>query len=102
VRESGLEGHPLLFQARVLEPETSRFTAKEKLLFDYLQSHPDEVCEKDAIIQSVWPEDQIFEQGVRDDSLAQLVRRLRKKIEPDPSNPTVIRTVPGRGYLFKS
>ncbi|HLE30620.1 MAG TPA: helix-turn-helix domain-containing protein [Anaerolineales bacterium] len=38
--------------------------------------------------------------GVRDDSLAQLVRRLREKIEPDPANPRHIHTVPGRGYRF--
>jgi DNA-binding winged helix-turn-helix (wHTH) protein len=48
----------------------------------------------------VWPEDRVFERGVRDDSLAQLVRRLREKIEPDPSAPRFILTVPGRGYRF--
>ena len=52
-------------------------------------------------MRAVWPEDFIFEQGVRDDSLAQLVRRLRIKIEPDPSQPKYIQTVPGRGYIFK-
>jgi two-component system KDP operon response regulator KdpE len=59
------------------------------------------VCEKDDLIQAVWPEDKIFEQGIRDDSLAQLVRRLRKKIEPDPASPRRIHTIPGRGYRFK-
>ena len=38
--------------------------------------------------------------GVRDDSLAQLVRRLREKIEPNPATPQHIHTVPGRGYKF--
>ena len=28
------------------------------------------------------------------------ISRLRRKIEPDPRNPTLIRTVPSRGYLF--
>jgi len=58
------------------------------------------VCEKDDLIRAVWPEDRIYEQGIRDDSLAQLVRRLREKIEPDPSNPRYIQTIPGRGYRF--
>ena len=28
------------------------------------------------------------------------IARLRRKIEPDPAKPTVIRTVRGAGYLF--
>jgi hypothetical protein len=80
--------------------DTTRFTAKENLLWRYLQAHPNEVCEKDDLIRAIWPEDKIFEKGVRDDSLAQLVRRLREKIEPDPAHPMKLHTVPGRGYRF--
>ena len=100
---SGLGGIPLLDSPSHLpiKTDTTRFTAKEKSLYDYFCTHPGEVCEKDSLILAVWPEDQIYDVGVRDDSLAQLVRRLRKKIEPDPSNPKLIQTVPGRGYLFR-
>ncbi len=78
-------------------------TAKEHALFAYLLDNTDAVCEKDDLIRAVWPEDKIFERGVRDDSLAQLVRRLRTKIEHDPSQPEYLLTVPGRGYrLTKS
>ena len=82
--------------------DTTQLTAKEHLLLAYLQTHPDQVCEKDDLIRAVWPEDVIFTQGIRDDSLAQLVRRLRLKIEPDAGEPRYIHTVPGRGYLFRS
>jgi len=101
LRESGLAGQPLLRFGRAPEDfDTSQLTAKEHLLLEYLKSHPGEVCEKDALIQAVWPEDEIYERGIRDDSLAQLVRRLRVKIEPDPSSPRYIHTVSGRGYRF--
>jgi DNA-binding winged helix-turn-helix (wHTH) protein len=70
------------------------------LLLKYLEAHPGEVCSKDDLVRAVWPEDQVYERGIRDDSLAQLVRRLRVKIEPDPSNPRYILTAPGRGYQF--
>lgn len=105
LRRSGLAEVPLLNATRPGPPpaapvDTTRFTAKENLLWRYLQAHPNEVCEKDDLIRAVWPEDKIFERGVRDDSLAQLVRRLREKIEGDPAHPTHLHTVPGRGYRF--
>jgi DNA-binding winged helix-turn-helix (wHTH) protein len=58
------------------------------------------VCEKDDLIRAVWPEDRGIESGVRDDSLAQLVRRSREKFEPDAGSPRYIQTVPGWGYHF--
>ncbi len=100
---SGLEGQPLLEQGRqslVNRLDPSRFTAKEYLLLVYFQNHPGVVCEKDDLIRAVWPEDRVFDQGVRDDSLAQLVRRLREKIEPDASHPVQVLSIPGRGYKF--
>ncbi len=101
IRNVGLDGLPLLERtAHTDDFDTSRLTAKEALLLEYLRSHPGEVCTKDDLVRAVWPEDQIYEYGVRDDSLAQLVRRTRVKIEPDPSAPIFIHTVPGRGYRF--
>ena len=104
LRLSGLLGQPLLMaghpERQTQVQEDSELTAKEHLLLNYFRAHPSIVCEKDDLIRAVWPEDRIFEQGIRDDSLAQLVRRLRTKIEADPSQPQYIHTVPGRGYRF--
>jgi hypothetical protein len=101
LRLAGLEGLPLLTSTDSIQGfDTSQLTEKEFLLLNYFESHPGEVCSKDDLIQAVWPEDRIYERGIRDDSLAQLVRRLRVKIEPDPSNPRYIQTVPGRGYQY--
>jgi hypothetical protein len=99
LRKSGLAGHPILFAGRTPLAD-QQLTAKEHLLLEYLRQHPGQVCNKDDLIRAVWPEDRIFERGIRDDSLAQLIRRLREKIEPDPSTPTHISTVPGRGYRY--
>lgn len=100
---SRLDGIPLLIQpapcpAVPPEPDldTSVLTSKELRLWEYLQAHPGEVCEKDALIQAVWPEDRVFLNGIRDDSLAQLIRRLRQKV----TEPYIIQTVPGRGYKY--
>lgn len=99
LRRSGLAGQPLLCVGRASFAD-QQLTAKEHLLLEYFCQHPGQVCEKDDLIRAVWPEDKIFERGIRDDSLAQLIRRLREKIEPDPSSPSRIYTVPGRGYRY--
>jgi energy-coupling factor transporter ATP-binding protein EcfA2 len=103
LRHSRLTTNPLLMAGRApeLDFDPAGLTSKEKLLLDYLLAHSGVVCDKDELIVAVWPEDQIYEEGVRDSSLAQLVRRLRQKIEPEPSNPRFIQSVPGRGYLLK-
>jgi hypothetical protein len=104
LEHSGLSEHPFLATtAAPLSPgeiDTGKLTALENRLLAYFQEHPNRVCEKDELIRAVWPEDKIYEQGIRDDSLAQLVRRLRKKIEVDDADPQLIQTVPGRGYRF--
>ena len=101
LRLCGLNDNPLLSASRAPgQIDTTQLTAKEHALWEYMKAHPGQVCEKDDLIRAVWPEDRIFERGIRDDSLAQLVRRLREKVEPDPSNPRLIQTVAGRGYRF--
>jgi energy-coupling factor transporter ATP-binding protein EcfA2 len=100
LRRFGLAHIPLLQGRRTPLPVEISLTAKEQRLLDALRAHPNCLCEKDDLIRTVWPEDRIIMEGVRDDSLAQLVRRLREKIETDPSNPRHVRTVPGRGYIY--
>ncbi len=68
-------------------------THLETRLLDYFLLNPGHVLTADALIEHVWgPE------GGDRDMLRQVVHRLRSKIEPDPSNPTYIETVPGVGY----
>lgn len=68
---------------------------KEFELLAYLFSQPGLVCSKDAIGTAVWPE---YEDNVYDYQIENLVRRLRMKLEPDPTNPQLLLTVRGRGY----
>ena len=102
LRRAGLANTPLLKSSPppAAAPHAG-LTAKESRLLSYFQAHPHSICEKDDLIRAVWPEDKVFERGVRDDSLAQLVRRLREKIEPDAAHPQHIHTAAGRGYRFE-
>ncbi len=76
-------------------------TDKENKLLNCFQTNPNTILDKDIIIQSVWPEDKVYKNGIRDDSLSQLIRRLRKKMKTDPENKAVIQTVSGRGYIYR-
>jgi hypothetical protein len=98
---SGLSGHFLLDPQEKAAAGAQELTASEARLLAYLQTHSGAVCEKDDLIKAVWPEDRVYVVGIRDDSLAQLARRLRVKVESDPANPKHIQTIPGRGYLYK-
>jgi len=68
-------------------------TPLENRLLECLMINAGQVMTVDIIIDHVWGPD-----GADRDMLRQLVRRLRIKIEPDPSNPEYIQTVPGLGY----
>ncbi len=94
LKQSGLESHPFLLK----NIEKQDLTEKEYLLLTCLKNNSGELIDKDKIIKSVWPEDKVFQEGIRDDSLAQLIRRLRRKLEKDPRNSFKIVTVSGRGY----
>lgn len=80
-------------------PLNETFTAFEMRLLTYFLDHVDELCEKNAIIAHVWPDEKLVE-GIRDDSLAQLVKRLRDKLEANGSGHNYIQSVRGRGYRF--
>jgi len=68
-------------------------TPLESRLLESLLVNAGQVLTFDRIIDQVWGAG-----GGDRDMLRQLVRRLRAKIEPNPSEPTYIQTVPGLGY----
>ena len=67
----------------------------ERRLLEYLLSNAGEVLTFESIISHVWGA-----RGGDRDMLRHLIRRLRTKIEPDPSNPTIVKSVPGLGYAL--
>lgn len=71
-------------------------TLREFDLLAHLVTHPDTVISRDALMAAVWG----WEYG--DASTVTVhVRRLREKIEPDPSRPSRLVTVWGRGYRWE-
>jgi len=73
--------------------EPIALTQLENRLLDYLMMNLGQVLTMESIIDYVWGP-----QGADRDMLRQLIYRLRVKIEPNPSDPYFIKTVPGLGY----
>jgi DNA-binding response OmpR family regulator len=71
-------------------------TPNEFNLLHLLASHPGIVFERDQILEKVWRDD-VF---VTTRGVDALVKRLRRKIEVDPANPTRVLTAWGTGYKF--
>jgi hypothetical protein len=71
------------------------FTKKEHRLFIFLQEHENTLCERETIIDAVWPEHKEF--GVSDWAIDRLVARLRSKLKAQGSL-FEIQTVVTRGY----
>lgn len=71
-----------------------KLTAKEFHLLKLFAVHPKRVFTKAQIYSSVWKDDYYGDENV----INVHMRRLREKIEDDPSNPVYIKTLWGIGY----
>jgi DNA-binding response OmpR family regulator len=72
-------------------------TAKEFDMLHLLARHPKQVFTRDQLLERVWGGAEYIDPG----TVTVHVRRLREKIESDPSNPKHLLTVWGVGYKFE-
>lgn len=79
------------------DPELLDLTTLEFDLLSTFMSYPGRVWNRSQLIEKLWGSDFFGDERVVDTHIA----RLRKKIEPDPANPTFVKTVIGVGYKFE-
>jgi two-component system KDP operon response regulator KdpE len=107
LRRSSPEGGPRSFQSPGLEIDFEtrrvhargadiRLTPKEFELLRYLVAHAGKPVTHRELLQAVWGPDY----GDEPEYLRVFVNQLRKKIEPTPTKPKYIVTVPWVGYQF--
>jgi len=80
-----------------LDGDPQRLTAKEFDLLYFLASHPRRVFARDQLMAGVWG----YEAAVDTGTVTVHIRRLREKLERDPSRPRRLETVWGVGYRFR-
>ncbi|MGA5716966.1 response regulator transcription factor [Bacillus bombysepticus] len=76
--------------------EEISLTGKELELLKFFTSNPGQVFTKTQLFRNVWDDNYIED----DNTVIVHIRKLRKKIEIDPSNPKFIQTIWGIGYKF--
>jgi DNA-binding response OmpR family regulator len=106
IRPAGTNGErPIELPTHGLEIEPARrrvvvrgqpveLTRQEFSLLHLLGTHPGIVFSREALLSRIWHDDTY----VTERSVDALVKRLRRKIEEDPSNPRILLTVWGTGY----
>jgi DNA-binding response OmpR family regulator len=96
---------PIAFGDVVIDPRAREarrggvaisLTLKEFDLLLFLASNPRQVFSRDQLMDRVWGYQSALDTG----TVTVHIRRLRKKIEHDPSRPRHLETVFGAGYRF--
>ena len=88
-------------EQRIIRTDTEEevvLSGKQHHLFFFFMRHLNQTLRKEQLFEAIWKLDYI--EG--DKTLMVHIRYLREKIERNPSEPTIIETIRGIGYRFKS
>ena len=72
------------------------FTPKALVLLEYLMTHPDELLNRERLLDIVWG----WEYPVGSRAVDTRIAELRRVLGDDPGDPIYIETVPSLGYRF--
>jgi DNA-binding response OmpR family regulator len=79
------------------EGEVIDLSSTEYKILLLFMEHSGQVLLKEQILEAIWDKDANF---VDENTLPVNIRRLRKKLEQDPSTPQLIQTIHGMGYIW--
>jgi DNA-binding response OmpR family regulator len=94
---TGITVDPLRRVVEIAGKGEITLTAKEFDLLWVLAQHPQQVFNREQLLNRVWG----YEFYGDESTVTVHIRRLREKIELDPANPRYIQTVWGVGYKFE-
>lgn len=73
-----------------------KLTPTEFSILHYLMDHPNRVYTRDELLDEIWGKNYVGDLKVVDVNM----RRIRQKIETDPSSPVYLCTEWGLGYIW--
>ncbi|WP_313799680.1 response regulator transcription factor [Cytobacillus sp.] len=89
IRINSLEGKVYKYSEEI------NLTALEYRLLLIFANHIGQVLTRNQLLEKIWD---VAGDFVNDNTLTVYIKRLREKLEDDPQNPTLIKTVRGMGY----
>ena len=98
-----VKAYPNGLQVRLLQGQAFKngqlldLTAAEYKLLCLFLHNPNTVLTKELILEKLWDRNEDY---IDSSTLTVYIRRLRMKIEDDPSNPKMLLTVRGMGYKW--
>ncbi|MCP4712973.1 MAG: response regulator transcription factor [Planctomycetes bacterium] len=81
------------------DSSTVEISQREGQLLQFFAAQPNQVISRDELYKNVWGET-ISELGTR--TVDMHIAKLRGKIEPNSSDPQIIKTIRGAGYKFEN
>lgn len=94
----GLSLNPSTRRVKRPDDKTEQLASLEFRFLYLLMTNRGQVMPMDTIIDRVWG----YSHEGSSDLVRGLVRRVRRKIEPDPNSPQYIENIPGVGYRFNT
>lgn len=80
-----------------VKDEETYLTKNEWKMLSLFMQHPKQVLSKNQILENLFDIDSEY---VDENTVAVNIRRLREKIEENPSNPVYLKNIRGLGYVW--
>ncbi len=96
LQAGGIIIDPISRNVRLADQRVISLTPTELKVLLQLTQHPGQIVEREAVLTGVWGDNYPGESNIVD----VYIRRLRRKLEPDPAHPTLIQAARGVGYRF--
>ena len=97
IRIPGGRAFPARREVRFDDGKRCELSDLEMALLEYLASNSGRAISREELLQRVWG---VNPRGIETRTIDMHVVRLREKLRDDPSEPRVLLTVRGKGYLF--
>jgi len=96
LQAGGISIDPVSRSVRLADQRVISLTPTELKVLLQLTQRPGQIVERGEVLTGVWGDSYPGESNIVD----VYIRRLRRKLEPDPAHPTLIQAARGVGYCF--